>query len=209
MTGQPSSNRWADTLRDDGTVYLSELRERGWNLGLVKRFLGDPEVPTIRRPSGTTKQAGRWLLQRVLEAEASSEWASALAVARKSVAASKRSSAKSAESVIDWARTTPIHLRQLPLKTFAKVAIRHWQDWNESGDIPIEEALPRLMVNYLRHEASAYDSLLDQRASQVGLTEARLIIRRRLYALIAEQYPMLSGETKRQLQERESGSMTS
>ena len=59
--------------------------------------------------------------------------------------------------------------------------------------------LNRVIVNYLRHNLSNYDSKLDDIFGKVGKSEAYRIINTKIYAKIAEVYPVLKDECDNQL----------
>jgi hypothetical protein len=199
-------NRFAPTLRADGTVYLSELRDRGWTPSMVRTFLADPDHASIRRPSGTTAAAARWSLDRVLEAEQSAEFAAALQIAQERTARGRATVTKRKEPVIEWARTVPIALRRVSCAELESSVIRWWNTSMErqadSDALPTDEMMPRMKVNHLRHQCSNYERLLDRRAKEPGVVEARWIIRERIYAAIAKAYPDLASEAAAQLARR-------
>ncbi|MFI6942038.1 hypothetical protein ACIBI4_22430 [Streptomyces sp. NPDC050418] len=72
----------------------------------------------------------------------------------------------------------------------------------ESSDRP---ALDRWQVNYLRHQLTHYDELLDGLHGKTGRAAAETLLRQRIYTAIAETYPFLAHECERQLREREGG----
>lgn len=52
-----------------------------------------------------------------------------------------------------------------------------------------ESFLERITVNYLRHECTIYDSVLDDLIGKVGKREAYILLKERVFNLIADKYP--------------------
>lgn len=63
--------------------------------------------------------------------------------------------------------------------------------------------LERITVNYIRHNLTAYDDLLDMPRGKVGKAEAQMEIQRRVYDAIGEAYPELAAECDRQFYRKE------
>jgi len=62
--------------------------------------------------------------------------------------------------------------------------------------------LHRITVNYLRHELTGYEAVLGSLRGLIGRAEASQLIRGRILAAIAEAYPWLAGECRRQKTEQ-------
>ncbi|WP_433509512.1 hypothetical protein ACQP2T_36885 [Nonomuraea sp. CA-143628] len=63
--------------------------------------------------------------------------------------------------------------------------------------------LHRWAVNYLRHNLTTYDAELDELFGRIGRAEGTRLLQRRIYAAIAEAYPILAEECRRQLHARQ------
>ncbi|WP_127935910.1 hypothetical protein [Nonomuraea polychroma] len=71
-------------------------------------------------------------------------------------------------------------------------------------DVDVDDpTLRRWAVNYLRHGLTSYDAELEELFGKVGVAEGVGLLQRRIYAAIAETYPMLAKECERQLRERQ------
>ena len=62
-----------------------------------------------------------------------------------------------------------------------------------------EDFFNRIETNWLRHEGTIYDSELDIYFKKTGVNQAKDMVRERIYALIAYNYPHLADECDRQL----------
>jgi hypothetical protein len=62
-----------------------------------------------------------------------------------------------------------------------------------------EATLRRWAVDYLRHRATVHDATLDGVHARVGRAEATIAIRNTVCAVIAETYPDLADEARRQV----------
>src|SRR5262249_36768559 len=74
---------------------------------------------------------------------------------------------------------------------------RHRANRNDSS-----EFLARITVNYIRHELTSYDGLLQNARGKVGVDLAQEEIADKVFDAIADAYPWLADECYRQLDER-------
>ncbi len=76
----------------------------------------------------------------------------------------------------------------------------YYYDWEPAEVGGVEQAtLERWMVNYLRHELTRYEVLLDGLTGQTGRLEAEGVLRNKVYGAIGNAYPSLADECRRQL----------
>lgn len=200
-----SDDRWGVLLRDDGTVYMSELAARGWTATMVSRLLGDADHPTVRGRRNKIKTAARWDLGRVRRAEAGPEFGVLAGKAAVRSAAAKASAATRSVPVLEWARSVEIvpPVRR-PIDEIRAAGVRHWEVREaRRGRERDRPGLDRLACNLLRHEMTDYDALLDAKFGSLGVTEGRWIVRRRVYQAIASVYPELAAECVKQIARRE------
>ena len=62
-----------------------------------------------------------------------------------------------------------------------------------------EGFLARISVNYLRHRLTSYERNLEKVAGRVGVRDAVMEIRMKVFAAIGQAYPWLAEESQRQL----------
>lgn len=189
-------------------VSLKGLKARGWTEALVRQFLG-PEDRTVPNPHYASAPPMRlWALERVEAVEGTEAFRQALERARKRVEAARRGAEKRRELTLDLAKTLPLEVPRLSLEELAEAAASSYRErtgkrvafrpWGEPD--PLRD---RLCVNFLRHEATEYEEYLDEFWGKPGTREAYLVLWERFARAVAEAYPELAKEAKRQLRERE------
>jgi hypothetical protein len=184
--------------RDDGCVSAGALAERGWTEAAVRRFLGDPDRMYPMR---------LFRLDRVVAAEGTEQWRR---WREKSVQRSARGKAVAdAERACLLAEVAALDIR-VPVISSESLAARSVAHRNQLDQDRMPAAvgevdaatLRRWMVDYLRHQTTVYDATLDSRYAGAGRAEATLAIRDTIYAVIADAYPDLAGEARRQVAAR-------
>ena len=108
-----------------------------------------------------------------------------------------------------------IHVEILPLEKVKSLAIDSYN--NHQSYLSMESGhdcdfvnknnsdkffLDRIAVNFIRHDLTSYDHSLEIIAGKVGASLALAEIRRKVYAALAEAYPVYAEECKRQLERR-------
>lgn len=192
---------------------VPELRSRGWSPSMIRDLLGDPDS---RKPNPVFQSGTPMALyqtSRVENIESTVEFAQRRAQASRRAAAARRTAKRRRDSTLEKIYSTPINVPYLNRSLLAKRAVTHrnhrageqTQDLvsplSHIEEIP-ETVLQRWEVNYLRHVLTPYDALLADLHGHVGRVEAEVLLRRRVYAAIAERYPHLALECDRQLAER-------
>lgn len=193
----------ADEAKSDKFLIKSKILSRGWTESGIKRFL---KTPDDERPNPYNKQGAPmqlYLLERVEAIEATSEFQEWRAKAQKRRAAAKKGaetrkskSLKSIEQVI-------IKVEVLELDQVQKRAI---DSYNARSDNLASAAsdldfLDRITVNYIRHNLTSYDHMLDFVKGKTGVEDGSLLIAKRIFASIAERYPSLADECARQYED--------
>lgn len=112
------------------------------------------------------------------------EYSKRLAVANKRRAIGIRIAEKKRQSLLEWARSTPIRLRPLEQEH-----LRHLCELRkvERGAFESEVSV-RDQINFIRHERSNYHGLLDCLKGQVGRYSAYYVLRRRVNDAICLHY---------------------
>jgi Zn-dependent M32 family carboxypeptidase len=62
----------------------------------------------------------------------------------------------------------------------------------------LNDKVKRITINYLRHQSSNYDQLMDQYSSSNHARNNRLAIRKTLFTVISEYYPQLKDQALKQ-----------
>lgn len=193
-------------------VTAGGLAERGWTAAAIRRFLGEPDR-TVPNPVVRSAAPVRlFSTERVEAAERTEQWQhwrekSVQRSARgRAVADAKRAALLAEIAALD------IRVPVMPVEALARLAVAHRnrvareQHGYDADPATVEEAdtatLRRWMVNFLRHETTVYDATLDRLYARVGRAEATIAIRDTVYAVIAEAYPELAEEARRQVARR-------
>ena len=180
------------------------LARSGWSGTLVTRLLGEPdERKKVKKSSITTE---RYELERIQLAEVSQEFT----VAQSGLA--KRKKASKIERLLDAIEAMTITVTTLTATQVVANAIRDYNskqrdrairrgdyDWADASLDSDPLFLERITVNYIRHELSQYDRVLQTTAGKTGADRARVAINKRVYAVIAATYPQFADECARQL----------
>lgn len=192
-----------------------QLRERGWTTGLIAGFLGEPDA---LRPNPRYRSAAPMRLYaqpRVEMIERDPAFVAAKERAALRSQRAKATAARKAEDLLALARSLPITVVRLPPDRLLRRAIAAYNQWHSTLGLergydhdPASAAsdasfLARITVNFVRHRLTSYDRQLSGAAGKIGVRSAAAVIRSRVYAAIAEAYPHLESECRRQLEERE------
>ena len=183
----------------------SALLERaGWTATLVSRLLGEPDQR--KKAFGRSMPLSLYELARIEQVEAGSEFAMAQAsVAKRKAAAAKAVATKTAK-LMAAIKAMPVTVERLGLSDVRRQAIDSY-NMRSRSDLFASQAddpafLQRITVNFIRHDLTEYDVALWEVAGKTGIARAVAEIRHRVYSAIAQVYPALSDECKRQIEAR-------
>ncbi|MGW1951774.1 hypothetical protein ACWCPI_03280 [Streptomyces sp. NPDC001920] len=193
-------------------AYLSaaNLRARGWTVAMVRQLLHGPDLLRASPVSRSAPPTRLYRIERVEAAERSEEFRALSAVAARrspgARAASQRRrrevSARVAAEALDVPRLAPARLTVLAVAHHERrAAERTAQSGEPTGRTGAAGILDRWKVDYLRHRLSRYDDILADLRDSAGRAAAEEVLRRRVYAAIAEAYPELARECERQLRD--------
>lgn len=188
----------------------TQLKERGWSEKMIETLYGEPYM---------TRKIGRYCTEylyhpmRVYNIEGTRKFKelSAKYLQRKKKA--KEVSNNRKNSVIERAQTLPIKVVVSDYKTVMRKAIEHWNyrqeerclnrmwqefDFQYATMDSDQSFLERITVNYIRHNLTCYDRLLNSHNGTTGKYEAIRILQARIYDEIAKAYPAFAEECQRQ-----------
>lgn len=197
-------------------VSAAGLRARGWTAGMVRRLLGEPDLLRANPYFRSAPPTRLYAVERVETAEASDEFRASSAAAARRSAPAKAAARRRRRELLARIAAEPIDVPRLAPDRLAALAVEHRnrldeaQAYEREGHVPdpatVESADPsalaRWKVNYLRHQLTRYDELLDGMYGSTGRAAAEGLLRGRVYTAIAEAYPHLAQECERQLYER-------
>lgn len=192
----------------------SQLRERGWTKAMIRSLLGPPDEEAVNPVFKSKVPMALYDLERVVRVEASADFRDMANAARRRVVAGMKAAEKLRRQAIAWAQNVAVNVRRVD--DLLGMAVRHYNDrgmarylagrgppdWQPATTASEAGFLARIQVNYVRHVLTRYEELLDERYGRVGVDGARFIVRTRVYEAIAQAYPHLAVECRRQAEER-------
>ncbi|MGW0830064.1 hypothetical protein [Streptomyces prunicolor] len=200
---------------------VAGLRARGWTAGMVRQLLGEPDQFRVNPHVRAAPRIRLYCVERVEAAERSEEFRAVSAVAARRSATARVAARRRRREVLARIATEPIDVPRLAPHRLAALAVEHRrhrdrrdrrdrrdeeQAYERRGPLPDDAALlDRWKVDYLLDRLARYDELLDGLHGGAGRVAAEELLRRRVYAAIAEAYPLLTQECERRLSEREFG----
>lgn len=185
----------------DRTIFVSleGLRSRGWTDGMVRDFLGLPDVQGRSPRQGAGAPVRLYLLARVEAVERAREFGvCARAGGTAGLVGPRVAAERRRRAVLATLRAEPIRVPILPPAELERRAVRYRREVGGAGaDDGAAGGLARWQVGYLRSALRSYDALLDGLFATSGRAEAERLLRRRVYAAIAQAYPWLAEECRR------------
>ena len=161
-------------------ISASGLKQsRGWTNTKIARLLVKPDK-TVQNPHYKSAPPMKlYDLKRVKSIESSLLFIKYIPTIKQKQGV-KRAVRTKINKIVLWAETTNIIC-------------------NFPNNLDIIHGTERQKVNYLRHECTSYEDDLDSTYGVTGKHTAYPIIKNRILKLIAERYPKLINETKRQM----------
>jgi hypothetical protein len=163
--------------------------ERGWTDSLIWSFMPEPDATAPNPYWSLGWEMQLYDIDRVQAVEATEEFQAAKAEAAKRKTAARKAVGTKTSKLVERMGGLPIDLPKLSKEELVE---------KYRGKSPRRHYTDRLLVNYLRHSLSPYEDYLDQTHGQIGKDEAYVAIKRRVLDTIAEHYPWLAEECKRQ-----------
>jgi hypothetical protein len=170
---------------------ISDLKERGWTQGLIKRFLGEPDATRPNRYRNRRRSPVKlYQVNRVTELEASPEFAAAKSKAMARSKAATEAAHRRAASLLAEVDAIEIAVTRISLPTLRRAAMRGKFKPNGSGRVR------RWMVNHARHNLTEYDAIIEGLFAKVGKRQAYKLVKVRTLQAIATVYPELADECR-------------
>lgn len=192
-------------------------RERGWTDGLIRKYLGQPDLV---EPNPWYRNAAKiryYRLERVVAAESASECANELAQAALKREARRIAARKAVETRVarfcEEVRNWRVKVQRRNLGRIEGAALSEFEDrrtirgeYSELGDADTE-FVERIMVNYIRHnlvevDDESYDEALELIEGRAGRSAAYDAFFGSVMSAIAETYPELAHECRRQCESK-------
>ena len=168
---RPDWQRDARRAAEGKRVFYStaDLKERGWTNTMIKKLLGEPDCVIPLSTTGV-QVAYRYYASVVNEIESTDEFRTRLAAAEKRSQRGREISRQRAHEALEFAREQVKQLQVYPPRSWAalkSLAVKHKQAYYCSrsyyeydASSAEDETVERWCENYLRHECSNYDWML-------------------------------------------------
>lgn len=191
-------------MRDNEMLIKEKVKELGFTDSMIAKLLPDP---IEKRRIGYGSPYKLWDRKAVEAAMATPKFAELSArAAKKREAAAKGVAKRRARCAADFdERIARIKVGAMPIGAVRRNAreARMRRAW-EQGDYGFDAqhadkgTLDRWCVNYIRHELTDYDADLYEGKGQIGIGEEYARYRNAVLDAIADAYPMLADECRRQ-----------
>lgn len=196
------------TSEDAAYITKSMLKERGWTKKTIKSLY---PVCDLTKPNPRYKMASPmklYHLGKVEGIEQSEEF--------KKYQLESLSRKKAAMKAVDTKKdrlfaeiaSWRANIRKIPLSKARTDAIEYYNHWSlfhgsdKHASLDSDQGLlDRITVNYLRHNLSNYEPGLSKLFNRVGMAEAYKTWKIKILEVIAEIYPELAHEVKRQIED--------
>ncbi|WP_194909129.1 hypothetical protein [Catenulispora rubra] len=197
-TTSPTSTN--STTSTTGYLNATQLAARGWTPAMIRDFLGAPDrtefIPRFRQSAPTLL----FELSRVQAAERTEKFVQRLEVAARRSAVAKQAAHRRRVELLRLMSADEIPIPKLAPDVLADRAIRHREPRKPVAAAGADSnTLNRWKVNYLRHELTRYDSMIEGLFGRVGRAAAEKLLLRRVLEAIGKTYPDLLDECQRQL----------
>lgn len=193
-------------------ITKTTLKGRGWTEALIKRLLPEPfEVPN---PYYSTRSMYLWNEKDVIEAEenpAFLEYQEKRKVYRKRAASAVRTKNEKMQGMLNdaIAEVKVMKLGSEEVRWLALAAKQNWYDrtkqYERNAYIADYKTVQRWTVNYIRHTLTTYDSFLFSAKGKTGISFAYPLYRKAVLQKIADTYPDLQEECRRQMGVEQNG----
>ena len=170
----------------------SELKQRGWTDGLIKKFMPKPDETKTNPIVKSAAPMKLYKIKRAERIERSEKFIKEMeSISKRKTAARKAVETKTAKT-IEWANTLKINVPTLDKDKLLKKAIHHYEQFHETyvGSID-DEFANRISTNYIRHECTNYDRVLGALGGKVGRAKAYEILKEKVNQTIKNQHEWL------------------
>ena len=176
-----------ETMNTPTYLHKQHLIARGWNENAIRKFLGDPFVEKQNPKTGT--MVGFWKTDQVIAKESSAEW----------------SKWKKRSELMELIERSHVTVNRMELDAVKFAAVNDYNHLHVGEErfrfatVNSEpEFLNRVIVNYLRHQQTNYDTTLKVIARKVGKEQAYALLKNKVLTAIARTYHSLQDECVRQ-----------
>lgn len=203
-----------DTNVREGKFTITEVRRKGFTDRLICDLLPEPECVT--NPMYASSPPMKLFREEdVLRAMQTKEFLEAQEKRQARKEAARKATLTRKQHLLDAVNESlsKLQIKQLPFEEVKRRALREKQEWDMwcgsfemvpmDGSSVNKKTLDRWCVNYIRHQLTVYDEVLEQLERKTGKQEAYELAFTTILNKIGEVYPMLQEECERQIQQKE------
>jgi len=188
----------------------SILERKDWTRAAITKFLGEADDYRQNPMYKSAAPQQLYLVSRVEAAETTEEFRAWVEKSKVRRASSKGAAEVRRQETVDAAKAIVVEVPTFDLEQLIRKACASYNQLNSYRDGFVAatpnsspEFLDRIAVNYLRHQMTDYEELLDRQFGKVGTAEAKEVIREKVYDAIGDTYPSLADECFSQQRRRD------
>ena len=190
------------------TLSSIKYRDTGWTDAAIKKFLGEEDATAPNPRYKCAAPMRLYNLDRIEKAEQTPEFAAWVDKSRKRREAAQEAADKRYDATVEeFSQVEVILYEKRPLEAVRRAAYLAWkahkrwiaeergQYFDEYDDSDATEPgafSDRITSNYLRHERTNYEEVLEQIKGRVGVSTAYSLVKKAAEKAIGEQYPELA-----------------
>ena len=171
----------------------TELKENGWTDSLIKKFLPEPDE-TRRNPVFRCAAPMKlYRISRVKKIKKSAKFKKEKELISKRKEAARKAVATKYAKTLELANSIEFDVPTIDKDELLKKAIQHYELIHDCfvGSVD-DEFATRISTNYLRHEWTDYDDVLETISGMVGKEKAYEIIKSKVNEAIKEKHEWLN-----------------
>lgn len=187
-------------------INLKTLKERGWTDAGIKNFdlTHDAEKPNPKyRHAGAPQKL--YVVEKIEALEATSEWQSWYEASLKRREKAQEIADAKKQALVDEIKAINHNIPRLSQEELTRFAIEHYNNRavekgsdNRASADSENDFLNRIMVNFLRHETTNYEGVLEGNKGKTGKNLAYEALRNDILDQISSIYPYLKEEADSQ-----------
>ena len=168
----------------------SELKQRGWTEGLIKKFLPKPDETKTNPIVKSAAPMKLYKITRVERIEKSEKFIQEMeSISKRKIVARRAIETKTAKT-IEWANSVSFNVPTFSKDKLEHNAVYQYEQYNDTKvyDRDDEDFINRICTNYLRHECTTYDRVLNSLYGLVGRQKAYEIIKEKVNQEIKQKH---------------------
>ena len=181
------------------------LRDRGWTDTMIQRYLPIHDAEKANPYYKCAAPMKLYMIDRIIKIEKRKSFMEMLAKSKERKALAQKAVTTKIDKVREFANSIDIDIPLSPKdqliweacnsyndhKEYQAILNGYDRDWHVAGPHSDDAFLARICQNYLRHNCTDYDDMLDKLFGKVGVSVGHDIIKKRINDRIRELYPWI------------------